>query len=150
MGEIHEGIAAAEAEAPTGIGAMKSTLMVGIVKGTTTVRGITKVEARGIGAQALATAEGEAEAGALVEGGIVALSGKAVRRDVPKLSSGTRKGNSKKKLRMLIRMVATVTMKTSIMGICKIVMNTSVTSSDSSKEAMNTDLFSSIWFVFSH
>lgn len=149
MGDIDEDIAGAEAEAeaPTGIAAMKTALTVGMVEGTMTGTSIMKVEAGGTGAQALATEEGEVEA--LVEDGIAALSGKAVRRDVPKLSSGTGKGNSKKKLIKEMLMVATMTRESTMMGICKMVMDIIVISCSWSEEAMNTDPFSSIWFVFS-
>lgn len=151
MGDIDEDIAGAgvgaEVEAPTGIAAMKTALTVGMVEGMTTGTSIMKVEAGGTGPQALATEEGEVEA--LVEGGIAALSGKAVRRDVPKLSSGTGKGNSKKKLIKEIEMVATMTRESTMMGICKMVMDIIVISSNRSKEAMNTDPFSGIRFVCS-
>lgn len=149
MVDIDEDIAVAEAEAEvlTGIAAMKTALTVGTVEGMMTGTSIMKVEAGGTGAQALATEEGEVEA--LVEDGIAALSGKAVRRDVPKLSSGTGKGNSKKKLIKEIQMVATMTRESTMMGLCKMVADIIVISCNRSKEAMNTDSFSSIRFVFS-
>lgn len=147
MVDIDEDIAVAEAEVLTGSAAMKTALTVGTVEGMMTGTSIMKVEAGGTGAQALATEEGEVEA--LVDGGITALSGKAVRRDVPKLSSGTGKGNSKKKLIKEIQMVATMTRESTMMGLCKMVTDIIVISSNRSKEAMNTDSFSSIRFVFS-
>lgn len=147
MVDIDEDIAVAEAEVLTGIAAMKTALTVGTVEGMMTGTSIMKVEAGGTGAQALATEEGEVEA--LVDGGIAALSGKAVRRDVRKLSSGTGKGNSKKKLIKEIQMVATMTRESTMMGLCKMVTDIIVISCNRSKEAMNTDYFSSIRFVFS-
>ncbi|KAJ0083861.1 hypothetical protein Patl1_30499 [Pistacia atlantica] len=142
LGDTDEGLAAAGA--PIGIAAMKSVHMVGMVlaEGTMTGSAIMKVGAGGIGAQALAIGEGEAEV--LVEDGIVVLSGKAVRRDEPKLSSGTRKEKCKK---MLVKKILATTKipKISMMVICKMVTNTVDISSSLRriKETMYTDLLNS-------
>lgn len=149
MGDIDEGIAAAEAEAPIGIAAMKSILMVGMVlaEGMMTGNAIMKVGAGGIGAQALAIGEGEAEV--QVEDRFIVLSGKVVRRDEPKLSSGTGKEKCKKMLVKNILMATTEKLKLSMMVISKMVTNTVDMSSShlQIKETMYTDLLNSMWFI---
>lgn len=96
MGGIDGGIVGAGAL--IGTVAMKITLLEegdmggDMMSMTTIIAG-----AGGTGAQVLATGEGEV--GAHEEGGMPVQLGKVVRRGVPKLNSGTGKGNSKKMLK---------------------------------------------------
>lgn len=142
MADTGEGVAAAEAEAPTGIAAMKSVLMDGMViaEGMMTGNTITRVGVAGIEAPALDIEESVAEAPE--EGGTAARSGKAVRRDVPKLSNGTGNGSSKKLLPKLIQILVTITMKVVPMGIWNMVVSDmDISNSHRSKETTKTDVF---------
>lgn len=140
MGGTGEGTAGAEAEvgAPTGIGAMKSALMGAVVLAESTMKGIITMRVRvgGTKAKALAVGEDEAEA----EAG--APLGKAVRRDVPKLSSGIGKGDNSK--RMLVRLMMMEIMTVVIMDIWRMATSTS---SIHGKDIIS-DLFSCILVRF--
>lgn len=138
MGGTGEGTAGAEAEvgAPTGIGAMKSALMGAVVLAESMMKGIITMRVRvgGTRVKALAVGEDEAEAGAPL--------GKAVRRDVPKLSGGIGKGDNSK--RMLVRLMMMEIMTVVIMDIWRMATSTS---SIHGKDIIS-DLFSCILVRF--
>lgn len=141
MGGTDEGTVAVEA--PIGIVAMKSALTEAMVQEESMMKGtvIMKVGAGGIGAIALAIRENEAEVGALGEGGTTVQLGKAVRRDVPKLSSGTGKGNNSKTI--LVRLTIMEIMMAVTIDICRMEISTMTTSSSGVhyKKDIITDLF---------
>ena len=92
LGGIAEGAAGAgaEAEALTGIAAMKSVLIV-TVEGMKTEIITMRVEAGGIGAPVLTVGGEEVGAGVQVAGEIEVLLGMVVKRDVLGLKCGTEK-----------------------------------------------------------
>ena len=142
MGVTDEGVATAEAGAgaPTGIGAMKSIHIVGVVLVEDMMTGntIMKVGAGGIGVQALDIRRDEVEAPG--EGVNEARSGKAVRRGVLKLHNGIGKGSGRKKWPIIMSMLTAATMT---MGKCKIAAVKNISSTyhhHRSKENMHTDL----------
>lgn len=145
MGGTDEGTVAVAVEAPTGIVAMKSALTEAMVQEESMMKGtvIMKVRAGGIGVKALAISENEAEVGALGEGGTTVRLGKAVRRDVPKLSSGTGKGNNINSKTILVRLTIMEIMMEVIMDMCRMEISMMTTSSSGVhyKKDIITDLF---------
>lgn len=153
MGGIAEGTAPvgaeAEAEVPIGIAVMMTSALmevVGTVEGM--MRGITTTRVVAGGAGPLALAIVKVEAGAQGTEGTGVLLGKEVKRDVPKLNSGTGKGNRQNKLIRTIQMFPTTTMKSMTMGSCHKEMITTVTSSSGNTEDMNIDPVSILTSLF--
>ena len=112
------------------------------------ITGITSMRAveRGTGPQALAT--GEDEAGAQGEGRTGVQLGKEVKRDVPKLSNGTGKGNKLNKLIRTTLITPTIIMKAMTMVSYQMEISTMETNSSHNMEDMDIDPINISWCVF--